>query len=744
MATVPGVPTIRRNPVASANKLEFYWQAPQNNGNSPINSYTLLCSSISYSTILGPQNFYAVVSSLTNQTNYTFQLAATNAIGTGAYVPFTTVQPGNPSAGPSNVQVSSLNLSTAIITWNFSTNTNESNITWFKVAMIPQPEAHSTIRLAVYPTQRSTIITNISSYTNYNFQVQAISPAGYDAANALTSSIVLGNPQVPTAITNVSTTLIASSTIKISWSGGANATSYIYQLNDVNTPPSNDSGIYNQTATFANLSTNTSYTLEVTANNLLGQATTGFLPTSITSLQLWLDGADPLNTGTAPPTNTIVSSWLDKSGNSNNATGVNSPFYTPTGIKFNGSNQYYTTNYTSQAASETIFVVYNLISNTQAGLVDTNSSGGRAFQSLNGTNGPSLAKSAIAWSLFGAYPIATGISYIATCSYSSSGINIYVTGNTSASNTTNPGFSAGTTWIGAGYANNWYLNGYISEVLIYNTVLSTTNRQMVEGYLAWKWAIQNNLPSNHPYFATQLGGITVTTAKFAPNAIQSLQLWLDGADPLATGIAQTSGTVISTWRDKSGNLRHALGTGSPTMNASNQLTFNGSTQFYTVPYGGLHQIETVFVVINFSSTSGERNIICGQSNQTRQFTLFNNLLNMYSYQTGGLVVSTTVPPSATNIILEYTLNSSANLSIYNNASLLTSVSGFAPSAESGINIGVNGLASGGYLNGTISEVLIYNSVLSTANRQIVEGYLAWKWLIQASLPANHPYYNKSP
>lgn len=743
MATVPGVPTIRRNPLASANKLEFYWQAPTVNGGSPVSSYTLLCSSISYSTILGPQNFYAVVSSLTNQTDYTFQLAATNAIGTGAYVPFTTVQPGNPSAGPTNVQISSLNLSTALITWNFSTNTNESNITWFKVAMIPQPQAHSTIKIAVYPNQRSTIITNISSYTNYNFQVQAISPAGYDVANALTSSITLGNPQVPTAITNISTTLIASSTIKISWSGGVNATSYIYQLNDINTPASNDSGIYNQTATFANLSTNTSYTLDITANNILGQATTAFLPTSITSLQVWLDSADPLNTGTAPSTNTIVSSWLDKSGNSNNATGVNSPFYTTTGIKFNGSNQYYTTNYTSQAASETIFVVYNLISNTQAGLVDTNSSGGRAFQSLNGTNGPSLAKSAIVWSLFGAYPIATSISYIATCSYSSSGINIYVTGNTSASNSTNPGFSAGTTWIGAGYANNWYLNGYISEVLIYNTVLSTTNRQKIEGYLAWKWNIQNRLPINHPYFTTQLGGITVTTAKFAPSAIQSLQLWLDGADPLATGAAQTSGTVISTWYDKSGNFRNSTANGSPAMNASNQITLNGSTQYYSVNYAGTHSTETAFVIVKFSNTSGEQDIISGNASSTRQFVVYQNLLNMYSYSSA-LVTSTTVPASGTQLMLAYTLNSSTNLSIYNNASLLTSVSGFAPSAETGINIGVNGLANGGYLNGTISEVLIYNSVLSNTDRQKVEGYLAWKWSIQASLPINHPYYSASP
>ena len=67
-----------------------------------------------------------------------------------------------------------------------------------------------------------------------------------------------------------------------------------------------------------------------------------------------------------------------------------------------------------------------------------------------------------------------------------------------------------------------------------------------------------------------------------------------------------------------------------------------------------------------------------------------------------------------------------------------------PVNEASIKIGVNGFASGGYLNGTISEVLIYNSVLSNADRQKVEGYLAWKWSIQSSLLVNHPYYNASP
>ena len=38
-----------------------------------------------------------------------------------------------------------------------------------------------------------------------------------------------------------------------------------------------------------------------------------------------------------------------------------------------------------------------------------------------------------------------------------------------------------------------------AEIILFNVVLSTTNIQKIEGYLAWKWGLQANLPSGHPY-----------------------------------------------------------------------------------------------------------------------------------------------------------------------------------------------------------------------------------------------------
>jgi hypothetical protein len=43
-------------------------------------------------------------------------------------------------------------------------------------------------------------------------------------------------------------------------------------------------------------------------------------------------------------------------------------------------------------------------------------------------------------------------------------------------------------------------SGYIMEILIYDRILSDSERKKVEGYLAKKWNFQSRLPTNHPYY----------------------------------------------------------------------------------------------------------------------------------------------------------------------------------------------------------------------------------------------------
>jgi hypothetical protein len=50
----------------------------------------------------------------------------------------------------------------------------------------------------------------------------------------------------------------------------------------------------------------------------------------------------------------------------------------------------------------------------------------------------------------------------------------------------------------------------------------------------------------------------------------------------------------------------------------------------------------------------------------------------------------------------------------------------------------------GKMNGSLSEVLVFNISHTDTQRQIVEGYLAWKWGLQSSLPDNHPFKSAAP
>ncbi|WP_213956347.1 hypothetical protein [Variovorax sp. dw_954] len=53
----------------------------------------------------------------------------------------------------------------------------------------------------------------------------------------------------------------------------------------------------------------------------------------------------------------------------------------------------------------------------------------------------------------------------------------------------------------------------IAELVMIRGALGTTDRQLIEGYLAWQWALQSNLPGGHPYkSAAPTTGSTISSA----------------------------------------------------------------------------------------------------------------------------------------------------------------------------------------------------------------------------------------
>jgi hypothetical protein len=86
-----------------------------------------------------------------------------------------------------------------------------------------------------------------------------------------------------------------------------------------------------------------------------------------------------------------------------------------------------------------------------------------------------------------------------------------------------------------------------------------------------------------------------------------------------------------------------------------------------------------------------------------------------------------------------------NQIIYENGTAKSTLAPIPAGVVSGIVALGNRFGANSFgMNGKMSEFVFVSGTLSTADRQKVEGYLAWKWGTQADLPVGHPYKNSPP
>ena len=107
-------------------------------------------------------------------------------------------------------------------------------------------------------------------------------------------------------------------------------------------------------------------------------------------------------------------------------------------------------------------------------------------------------------------------------------------------------------------------------------------------------------------------------------------------------------------------------------------------------------------------------------------------------------ISTQKLESSTNIFPSTTISYSETSSVESSTTSSLSASGFSAS-DSGTVVYIatrdDKVTS---FNGYICELIVYNQTIGLTAQQRVEGYLAWKWGLQANLPGAHPYYSAAP
>ena len=527
------------------------------------------------------------------------------------------------------------------------------------------------------------------------------------------------------------------------------------------------------------------------------QKYSAFIPTLISGLGLWLDAADSTTITIA----TGVSQLNDKSTNAYNLTQATTglqPSYSANLITFS-SNKYLNIPQAAinNTATYSFFMIFNPIASTNWILQKqyngvssrTMLSMTRYWQNNTGTtnylywtayaNSGAIANSTTA--------LSTSTLQLIELVYDGSTLTMYRNGNvlsttSSASygigNETNAtNFTIGS-WIADGsIMDSGVTNFQLGELLFYSTSITVPQRQQVEGYLAWKWGLQANLPAGHPYlnnnnyynpFPTTTPAKTISISSiFKPTNYAGCQLWLDAFDPFGNGSRQKSPLTLTRWVDKSSSARHAnMFNGSSISYSPN--AFNNKPAFLfthtqnmssAAAAGTFPSVFTFFII--YQRTGGvtyDTLVTRTVSNLAAPVDFYTNIsTGNFSRNIGNgtaqSAYNTTSGSNFTNVTtpsLYYANATAANglLDAFNFATPTDPSSGILTGVyytDNGTAIYIGTRAdSVTTLTASVSEVIVYSTTPTDQQRQTIEGYLAWKWGLVASLPAGHPYKNYPP
>ena len=237
--------------------------------------------------------------------------------------------------------------------------------------------------------------------------------------------------------------------------------------------------------------------------------------------------------------------------------------------------------------------------------------------------------------------------------------------------------------------------------------------------------------------------LAVGDAPFTPLSLSPV-LWLDASD---TSTITASANRVSAWADKSGNGNNASQgtaglkptTNTTTMNGKNVLDF--SSNLIVVSSFLLSSANTVFIV--FTSASAAAQILIEHSaNWNTNLGQVHNISSATAYASGynrgataaanGDNASLTTRTSGAHQLTFQGGGSYATLLAWQDAAALTKTPVYnntcgVSNATTTFNIGDR--AGGGVvpLAGSIAEIIVYNSALSTTDRQAVEAYQKAKW-----------------
>jgi hypothetical protein len=490
----------------------------------------------------------------------------------------------------------------------------------------------------------------------------------------------------------------------------------------------------------------------------LVESYSGFDPRTIPGCAAWYDAAD---SSTVTLSGANVSKWFDKSSRSNALIPTGDATRTAYSNVINGLNTVSVNGETNVTAGLSNSNAFSLAQpNTCFAVVRTRRTDfAGTFSLIFGTNcliqyRNQFASNMSMWA--GTADVSQGNNIRFTSNATRTHVAIFSSNVTSflgADGTVfttgaNPGTGGWTSLQPIGTTPGVTQQGDCGEIIMYSGLLSSNDRQIVEGYLNWKWGLPSNLPATHPY----RGYVQPFTRPFSPLDVPNCGLWLDAADR-STILTNGTSTGVAQWNDKSGNQYNlTIGTPAnyPTYSngvvnfsaASSQRLCNTTANIFTTSAGGGH---TTFAVMSHSA--GRMFGLSGSSNQVGLDSsgcdlMVSGFANRYSTATTLFTprIGTRhlrMVQGSSSIARQYSVNG-GNFTNFENAVAATG-SGNAFVVGAGAGVG-----STSYATGHICEIIAYTSYLPSNDVRRVEGYLAAKWGLRGDISGGNPFKSLPP
>jgi hypothetical protein len=304
-----------------------------------------------------------------------------------------------------------------------------------------------------------------------------------------------------------------------------------------------------------------------------------------------------------------------------------------------------------------------------------------------------------------------------------------------------------------------YGNKYVSEVVGCNVKLPDYEREKLEGYLAHKWGVANDLPAAHPYkSAAPTVDDPAAVSDWTPADITGLWSWHDWSTDNYR-INDNKGSV-SGWQDRSANNHDltlqtiSLGVADMVATTINGVQAYGSTngqQGWTVAKLTT-ELDTDFLLVGMVAkmpTSGTNDFFVSTRDDAGIAWQISNpnssLLSVGIAGTGTFPSYTIGTGNAFILVARYDLRVSGTTPLATPGFMVQSrlngdliddrdANTIASYAPSNVRVGIGCQPSAPNIvscpvNAAFGEVVIAsrNTEFTVADVQRLEGYLAWKW-----------------